>query len=215
MNVVKPNNGKATLIASIAAIIAITLSSISVAYADGHLSIDSISVQPNFKSRDNSNNPNTKVRVTVKTAAAIPTDGTSGAFGHAVLTESGNGADLSLDNVLVLVTHLGLDDSDFEDPISGFHTHVLDLMSPSTACAGVNADLEVDLVGSGSNAGFDPNANWNVIGNVAKIGPTPIGILNSNPFGAPGVEAVVSFTVTPVLDPDLHLCVFVVDAVVP
>lgn len=215
MNIPKGEKRRVTPTASIAAIIAITFSSVSLAYADGHLVIDSVSVQPNSKSRDNSNNPNTKIRVTIETAAAIPTDGASGAFGYAVLTESGNGAELSLDNVLVLVTHVGLDDSDFEDPISGFHTHVLDLMAPSTACAGVNADVEVDLVGSGGNAGFDLNTNWKVIGNVAKIGPAPIRFLNTNPFGAPGVEAVASFTVTPVLDPDLHLCVFLVDAIVP
>jgi hypothetical protein len=215
INVAKLNSGKASLTRSIAAIVAITFSSISVAFADGHLSIDNVSVQF-FDS-------NSKVRVTVETAAAIPTDGASGAFGYAVLTESGNGPDLSLGNALVLVTHLGLDDSGFEDPISGFHTHVLDLMPPTSVCSG--ASLEVDLVGSGDNRGFDLNTYWSVVKkiskngdrNVANIGRAPIRLLNSNPkLRAPKVEAVAAFTVEPRTDgPDLHLCVFVIDAVTP
>ena len=200
---------------SVAAIVAITFASMSVALADGHLSIDDVSVQ--FLES------NSKVRVTVETAGVIPTDGTSGAFGYAVLTESGNGLDLSLDNVLVLVTHLGLDDSGFEDPVSGFHTHVLDLMPPTAVCVG--ASLEVDLVGSGDNKGFDPNTYWAVNKyvskqgnrNVAILGRTPIRFLNSRPNGhPPRVEAVATFTVEPRPDgPDLHLCVFVVEAVTP
>ncbi len=62
------------------------------------------------------------------------------AFGYAALTDGGN-------NLLVLVTHLPIDDSSYEHPESGFHTHVLDLKAPGEACPG--ADFEVDQTNSG------------------------------------------------------------------
>jgi hypothetical protein len=80
-------------------------------------------------------------------------DGKSGAFGYAALTDDGN-------NLLVAVTHLPIDDSSYEKTPSGFHTHVLDLMKPTAACAGAN--FEVDLVNSGKNKAFDADYAWSV-----------------------------------------------------
>lgn len=214
MNWAELHKGDATLAAGIAVIIAMTVASVSVAHAQGHLVSDGIAVQPGLEATHDPNARNSEIRVTFETTAAIPTGGSSEPFGYAVLTESGNGPDVSLNNVLVLMSHLGPEDSHVRNPIGGFHTHVLDLMGPSTACAG--ADLEVDPVKSGGNAGFDLDTNWNIIRNVARIGPTPIEFLNANPSGAPGVEAIFAFTLEPrLIDTDRHLCVFVVDVLVP
>jgi hypothetical protein len=131
----------------------------------------------------------------------IPLDGSGGAFGYAVLTGGFN-------NVLVLVTHLGLDDSEHEDPTSGFHTHVLDLMDPTSHCQDIGADFEVDLDGSVANKGFDLDASWSIDGNKGSIGYTPIKLLNDTSE----VAAIVSFTVTPVTNDGLHLCGFIEDA---
>lgn len=46
-------------------------------------------------------------------------DGESGAFGYGTLTDVGN-------NLLVVVTHLPIDDSSYEKTLSDIHTHVLD-----------------------------------------------------------------------------------------
>ncbi|MBM4200343.1 MAG: hypothetical protein FJ189_03555, partial [Gammaproteobacteria bacterium] len=84
--------------------------------------------------------------VEFKTAAPVPMDGKAGAFGYALLSDSGN-------NVLVIVTHLPIDDSSYETVPSGFHTHVLDLKAPGAACAG--ASFEVDIPASKANQRFD------------------------------------------------------------
>jgi len=63
----------------------------------------------------------------IKTKANIPVDGKSGAFGYGALSDGGN-------NLLVLVSHLPIDDSSHENPKSGFHTHILDLKAPTDAC---------------------------------------------------------------------------------
>lgn len=130
----------------------------------------------------------------------IPLDGSGGAFGYAILT---NG----FDNVLVIVTHLGIDDSEFEGR-GGFHTHVLDLKAATEACGGF--DAEVDLVGSAANSAFDPGYRFKVAGPNAAIRDVPTADL-----GDAGVEGVASFTVTPVFSDDAlaNLCVDVIEAV--
>ena len=124
-----------------------------------------------------------ELNVKIRTDGPIPLDGSGGAFGYAVLTGGFN-------NVLVLVTHLGIDDSHFEDPVSGFHTHVLDLMKPTASCGGF--DAEVDLPASMANPAFDPGYRFKVRGREASIRDVPVSDLADA-----GVETVASFTVTP------------------
>lgn len=119
------------------------------------------------------------------------------AFGYAWLTKD-------LNNVLVVVTHKGIDDSNYEDPVSGFHTHVLDLQSPDSSCSAHN--LEVDLVGSAGNTAFDPNYDYFVKDRQVRVKNVPTGDL-----GDAGIEGIVSFTVTPV-ENATHLCVDVADS---
>lgn len=136
----------------------------------------------------------------VETQGAIPMDGKSGAFGYAALSDGGN-------NLLVAVTHLPIDDSSFEKVPSGFHTHVLDLKDPTEACPGAN--FEVDLESSGKNKAFDADYKWSVKGDTLKVKNVPVSDL-----GDAGVEAVVSFTLKPVLDGEgkpTNLCIHVVD----
>jgi len=152
------------------------------------------------KSNNNPNNANDRIKVSIDTNNLIPTDG-SAIFGYAVFT---GGA--GLNNVLVLVTHLPLDDSDHEDPVSGFHTHVLDLKGSGNLCTGF--DAEVDLENSVLNEGFDLDANWEVDGDDATIGYTPTKLLNDSTT----VDGIASFTVKPMgSGASLQLCVDVVD----
>lgn len=140
------------------------------------------------------------LKVEVKTGGKIPMDGKSGAFGYAVLTDGGN-------NVLVMVTHLPIDDSSYEHKSSGFHTHVLDLKEPTDACKGAN--FEVDVENSGKNKAFDSDYKWKVKGNKISVKDVPIADL-----GDAGVEAVAAFTLKPILDADkkpTNLCVTVTD----
>jgi len=111
------------------------------------------------------------LKATITVTAPIPVDGSS-AFGYAILTGSGP----ATNNVLVLVTHVGFDDSSFEDRKSGFHTHVLDLKTPTGSCPG--ATFEVDLATSPSNAGFDKKYAYNIAGNVASINHAKVSDLN-------------------------------------
>ena len=140
-----------------------------------------------------------EINVEIRTDGRIPRDGSGGAFGYAVLTGGFN-------NVLVLVTHLGIDDSEFEDPVTGFHTHVLDLMSPTGSCGGF--DAEVDISASMANPAFDPGYRFKVRGREASIQDVPTSDLADD-----GVETVASFTVTPVFAAGAltNLCVDVVD----
>ncbi|OQK17414.1 hypothetical protein AU255_05910 [Methyloprofundus sedimenti] len=143
---------------------------------------------------------NKVLKLEIKTQAPIPVDGKSGAFGYAALTDGGN-------NLLVLVTHLPIDDSSYEHPESGFHTHVLDLKAPGEACAG--ADFEVDLANSGKNKAFDADYRWKTKGNKISVKKVPVADL-----GDAGVESIVSFTLKPILDANnkpTHLCVKVMD----
>ena len=148
---------KTLLGASFAAFFVITMiASGSLAFASGHLSITESEVEID----------DDDIEVEIETAADVPLDGESGLFGYAVLTDGGSGA---LDNVLVLVTHLPLDDSSHEDPVSGFHTHVLDLKAPTGACPTGPGQLEVDLVGSGANTAFDADYDWEIDENELEI----------------------------------------------
>jgi len=139
-----------------------------------------------------------ELSVKIRTDGPIPLDGSGGAFGYAVLTGGFN-------NVLVLVTHLGIDDSQFEDPVTGFHTHVLDLMSATASCSGF--DAEVNLPASMANPAFDPGYRFKVRGREASIRDVPVSDLADA-----GVETVASFTVTPVFTAGAltNLCIHVV-----
>lgn len=142
------------------------------------------------------------VSVEVKAAASVPMDGKAGAFGYALLSDSGN-------NVLVIVTHLPIDDSSYETVPSGFHTHVLDLKAPGTACPG--ASFEVDLPASKANARFDADYRWQVEGSEVEVENIPAGDL-----GDAGIETVASFKLKPVVGADgkpTNLCVSVIDQI--
>ena len=156
----------------------------------------------NVKSEVEGKGTNKTLGVEIKTNRTIPMDGKSGAFGYAILTDSTN-------NVLVLTTHLPIDDSSHEDPVNGFHTHVLDLKEPTDACK--TANFEVDLVTSAKNTAFDANYQWKVKGEEISVKKVPVAEL-----GDAGVETVVSFTLKPILDANnkpTNLCVTVVDKV--
>ncbi|MGR8952960.1 MAG: hypothetical protein ACU83V_11175 [Gammaproteobacteria bacterium] len=136
----------------------------------------------------------------VQAAEPIPVDGKSGAFGYAALSDDAN-------NLLVLVTHLPIDDSSYENQESGFHAHVLDLKAPTEACKGAN--FEVDLENSGKNAAFDADYKWAVDNNRISVQNVPV-----KDLGNAGVETIVSFTLKPVLDANkkpANLCITVAD----
>ncbi|MGR9051208.1 MAG: hypothetical protein ACU84J_01025 [Gammaproteobacteria bacterium] len=170
------------------------VSAISAAEKPGYLVIDETEVETESKGA------NKTLEMEIKTRAAIPLDGKSGAFGYAALTDGGN-------NLLVLVTHLPIDDSSHENPSNGFHAHVLDLKAPTEACAGAN--FEVDVESSGQNKAFDADYQWQAKGNNISVKNVPVADL-----GDAGVESVVSFTLKPILGADnkpTHLCVTVTD----
>lgn len=158
-----------------------------------YLRIDKVSIE--VETEEGSSELNVEIR----TDGPIPRDGSGGAFGYAVLTGGFN-------NVLVLVTHLGIDDSQFEDPVSGFHTHVLDLMTATGSCSGF--DAEVDIPASMANPAFDPDYRFKVRGREASIRDVP-----ASDLADAGVETVASFTITPVFAAGVltNLCVHVVD----
>lgn len=138
----------------------------------------------------------------IETHQVVPMDGKSGAFGYAALSGDTN-------NVLVLVTHLPIDDSSHEQPVSGFHVHVLDLKQPTAACQG--STLEVDLENSAKNTAFDANYSWKIKENEIEIKNVP-----ASDLGDAGVENIVSFTLKPVLDQQqkpTNLCIDVVDKI--
>jgi hypothetical protein len=138
----------------------------------------------------------------IETAASVPMDGKSGAFGYGALTDGVN-------NVLVLTSHLPIDDSTHEQAPSGFHTHVLDLKAPTADCSGAN--FEVDLPSSAKNTAFDANYPWSIKGNKIAVEKVPVADL-----GDAGVETIVTFTIKPILDAQqkpTHLCVTVVDKI--
>lgn len=138
----------------------------------------------------------------IETASPIPINGKAGAFGYGALTDGPN-------NVLVLSTHLPINDSKYEQAPSGFHTHVLNLKAPTPNCAG--ASFEVDLPSSTKNTGFDANYPWSIKGSKIKVEKIPTADL-----GDAGVENIVSFTIKPILDiqqQPTHLCVTIVDKI--
>lgn len=171
------------------------ISAVSVAKdKPGYLQLKSVKTEVEAKSGGKT------LELEIKTQGKIPMDGKSGAFGYAALSDGGN-------NLLVVVTHLPIDDSSFEKLPSGFHTHVLDLMEPTSACA--KANFEVDLENSGKNQAFDADYPWSVSNSSIEVEDIPTADL-----GDAGVEAVVSFTLKPILDGTgnpTNLCVYVVD----
>lgn len=172
-------------------------SSAAVSAEADHLSLKAAAIQ-----RDAAKGGKDLVSVAIDTEQAIPMDGKSGAFGYASLSQQGS-------NVLVLVTHLPIDDSSYEQVPSGFHAHVLDLKAPGAECAG--ASFEVDVESSKKNTAFDANYRWEVQGSTLKIKDVPAADL-----GDGGIEGIASFTLKPVLGKDgapTHLCVAVVDQI--
>ncbi|MGR8979103.1 MAG: hypothetical protein ACU84H_03280 [Gammaproteobacteria bacterium] len=179
----------------LASAVALIMSRVSFgAETSGYLSIENVKLGVEGKG-------NTKtLNMEIRTNKPIPVDGKSGAFGYAALTNNGN-------NLLVLVTHLPIDDSSHEDPQTGFHAHVLDLKSPTQACTG--ATFEVDLENSGKNSAFDADYPWKASGNKISVEKVPVADLSDA-----GVEAVVSFKLKPILDANkkpTNLCVTVMD----
>lgn len=167
----------------------------AVAGAPGHLDLTAFETEVKAAKQQAG-----QLELEILTAGSIPMDGKSGAFGYAALTDKGN-------NVLVLVTHLPIDDSSHEDPKSGFHPHVLDLKAPGVACAG--ATFEVDVASSKQNRAFDADYRWKVDGSKVKVEAVPTADL-----GDPGVDGVAAFTLKPVIGSDgtvTNLCVTVVD----
>ena len=161
---------------------------------EGYLHIEKV----NLKVRHEGGTSTMDVKIHV--GDRIPLDGSGGAFGYALLTDGFN-------NVLVIVTHIGIDDSNFEGR-GGFHTHVLDLMAATASCGGF--DAEVDLVGSAANSAFDPGYRFKVAGENAAIRDVP-----TSDLGDAGVEAIASFTVTPMFSAGAltNLCVDVIEVV--
>lgn len=162
---------------------------------DDHLKLKQVS-----SGRVSSNDGKTMVSVRLETAGDIPMDGKAGAFGYAALSDGSN-------NVLVLATHLPIDDSLREAAGSGFHAHVLDLKAPTPACAG--ATFEVDVESSKRNPAFDADYYWTSKGRIIEARNIPAADL-----GDAGLESFAAFKLKPVLgtggDP-IHQCVVVVD----
>jgi hypothetical protein len=172
-------------------------SSVAVSADTNHLSLKTAGIQ-----RAAGKGGNNLLAVTIETEKPIPMDGKSGAFGYASLSDKGN-------NALVLVTHLPIDDSSHENPVNGFHAHVLDLKAPTPECAG--ASFEVDVENSKKNAAFDANYRWEVQDSTLKVKDVPAADL-----GDGGIEGIASFTLKPILGKDgapTHLCVTVVDQI--
>ena len=185
--------------ATLAAVFAVSMIMLP-AFAVGHLTLDPANTAAIVVGNS--------LKVKITTTGTIPVDGTS-AFGYAVLT-SGSGSPNS-NNVLVLVTHLpAFDDSSFENPVSGFHTHVLDLKGPTGACGG--ATFEVDFATSPSNTGIDKNYPYNIIGDTAIIKHATVRDLNGST-----VDAIAAFTASvPGFNPDgspTNVCVTVTDLI--
>ncbi len=193
-------NTKTILAISIAA--AFMVSTMGVAYAAGHVFFDG---NPVVEVKSNAKGTNERIKVHFDVTADIPVAKQAGAFGYGVFT----GGEAT-ENVLVLVTHPGLTDSDHQDETSGFHTHVLDVKDTTGACTN-GFDAEVDLEGSGMNKGFDLDADWEIDGKTAWIGFTPTKRLNDSTT----VDAVVSFTITAVDNGGLHLCMDIKDSASP
>lgn len=135
----------------------------------------------------------------VKVRGDIPLDGMSGNVGYAWTT-----ADLN--NVLVLISHLPIDESSYEMPGPGFYTYVLDMKAASQSCAGY--DLEVDIPNSLANSAFGTDYDWSVDGRRLKVSNVPTADL-----GDTGVEDIVAIRLTSVLSEEVvtNLCVDVIE----
>ena len=177
-------NSKTILAISLTA--AFMVSTMGMAYAAGHVFLDG---PPVVETKTNAKATNDRIKVHIDVTADIPVAKEAGAFGYGIFTGGGS------NNVLVLVTHPGITDSNHQDPKSGFHTHVLDVIDPTDACTN-GFEAEVDLASSGMNKGFDLDADWEIDGKTAWIGFTPTKRLNDTTT----VDAVKSFTISPVFD---------------
>lgn len=143
-----------------------------------------------------------RVAIRLSTGGEVPMDGQAGAFGYAALSDGGN-------NVLVLVTHLPIDDSSHEATDSGFHAHILDLKGPTPACIG--ATFEVDVENSRKNTAFDAAYPWSIEGANIEVRDIPV-----TDLGNPTLKGYAAFKLKPVMGNDgkpSHLCVTVVDQV--
>jgi len=162
------------------------------ALGGGHLFLDKANVKVN----------NGELDVKIKATANIPQDGQS-AFGYAVLTDGTN-------KVLVLVTHLpAFDDSAFDQPPDGFHTHVLNLIPSTPACQAAlpGSQFEVDTTA----AITDPGYKFKVNGPNGSIKDVPLADLD----GDGSVDLIAAFAagiVGPVGAPT-NVCVKVTDTI--
>lgn len=153
------------------------------------------------------------LNIAILTGGEIPTDGSSGAFGYGVITGFKKGAP---ENVLALTTHMcaadHFDQSDNGDCPDGtiglltalglgdnedhngpeFHAHVLDLTSPTLACSGFDAEVDLARTLKTKN-NVIANYPVTVIGNGIVVEEVPIKDLHDAT-----VEAIVAFTITPV-----------------
>jgi len=119
---------------SLAAVFAISM--VVPALASGHLTITEAEVDDD--------------EVEIETAADIPTDGSSGAFGYGAFTTDGK--------VVAVTTHGGVgpdseSQADANDPV--FHSHLVEL----TTATGCNSGLAVDSVSFKEIADFEVEDN--------------------------------------------------------
>lgn len=139
----------------------------------------------------------TTLDATITVTAKIPKDGSAGAFGYGIITDS-----VGVNNVLAITTHAGITDHSSQttlgDPL--FHAHVLDLAAPGSlgdTCVGTG-DAVVDFASSIAS-GNNIDAQHKVIfaGNQIKVQNVPVSDLNDA-----GVEAIVAFLIIPDATPD-------------
>jgi hypothetical protein len=135
----------------------------------------------------------------VKVRATIPLDGMSGNVGYAWQTDGYN-------NVLVLISHLPIDENSYQMPGPGYYTYVLDMKDPSPSCAGY--DMELDIPGSTANSAFDKDYEWSVDGKRLKISKVPTADL-----GDAGVDSIVAIRLVSVLSEETvsNVCVDVIE----
>jgi len=165
------------------------------AFAVGHVILDPLNTVTTVAG----NSLKAKITVTVP----ISVTGTPTNFGYGIFTGS------PTNNVLAIATHLPLDDSSFENPVSGFHTHVLDLTTPDASCP-AGSDAEIDLTNSPLNTGFDVKYPFKIVDKSVILQNANVKHLNSGT-----VSSIAAFTITGVTDGggNLHLCLDVKSSV--
>ena len=130
----------------------------------------------------------------LETKKTVPTDGSGGAFGYGVITDSG------LSAIIVTTTHAGVQDSEAQsgpsDPV--MHNHYVALTDSDANCPGLAVQ---DIT-------FEEPGDVVVSGKNVKIEDVPLSFTGTHSLtGAeisfdldPNVGAAVSFTLAPVFD---------------